>query len=109
MKFEFMTASRIIVERGGLKQVGKLAKSFGERVLLVGRLASDDTKKAIEYLNNEGCIVTEVNVKGEPSVDSINEILALSKANQCEVVVAIGGGSVLGQRKDHCSSDDQHQ
>jgi alcohol dehydrogenase class IV len=99
MKFEFMTASRIIVERGGLKQVGKLAKSFGERVLLVGRLASDDTKKAIEYLNNEGCIVTEVNVKGEPSVDSINEILALSKANQCEVVVAIGGGSVLDSGK----------
>jgi alcohol dehydrogenase class IV len=99
MKFEFMTASRIIVERGGLKQVGKLAKSFGQRVLLVGRLASDDTKKAIEYLNNEGCIVTEVNVKGEPSVDSINEILALSKANQCEVVVAIGGGSVLDSGK----------
>jgi alcohol dehydrogenase class IV len=99
MKFEFMTASRIIVERGGLKQVGKLAKSFGERVLLVGRLASDDTKKAIEYLNNEGCVVTEVNVKGEPSVDSINEILALSKANQCEVVVAIGGGSVLDSGK----------
>jgi alcohol dehydrogenase class IV len=99
MKFEFMTASRIIVERGGLKQVGKLAKSFGQRVLLVGRLASDDTKKAIEYLNNEGCVVTEVNVKGEPSVDSINEILALSKANQCEVVVAIGGGSVLDSGK----------
>jgi alcohol dehydrogenase class IV len=56
-------------------------------------------KKAIEYLNNEGCIVTEVNVKGEPSVDSINEILALSKANQCEVVVAIGGGSVLDSGK----------
>lgn len=99
MKFEFMTASRIIVERGGLKQVGKLAKSFGQRVLLVGRLASDDTKKAIEILNNEGCIVTSVNVKGEPSVDSINEILELSRKNQCEVVVAIGGGSVLDSGK----------
>jgi alcohol dehydrogenase class IV len=99
MKFEFMTASRIIVERGGLKQVGKLAKSFGQRVLLVGRLASDDTKKAIEFLNHEGCIVTPVNVKGEPSVDSINEILDLSRKNQCEVVVAIGGGSVLDSGK----------
>lgn len=99
MKFEFMTASRIIVERGGLKQVGKLAKSFGQRVLLVGRLASDDTKKAIDILNNEGCIVTSVNVKGEPSVDSINEILGLSRKNQCEVVVAIGGGSVLDSGK----------
>jgi alcohol dehydrogenase class IV len=99
MKFEFMTASRIIVERGGLKQVGKLAKSFGQRVLLVGRLASDDTKKAIEYLNSEGCTVTPVNVKGEPSVDSINEILDLSRKNQCEVVVAIGGGSVLDSGK----------
>ena len=68
MKFEFMTANRIIVERGGLKQVGKLAKSFGERVLLVGRLASEDTKKAIEYLNNEGCVVTPVNVKGSPAL-----------------------------------------
>ena len=99
MKFEFMTANRIIVERGGLKQVGKLAKSFGERVLLVGRLASEDTKKAIEYLNNEGCVVTPVNVKGEPSVDSINEILSLSRKNLCEVVVAIGGGSVLDSGK----------
>lgn len=49
MKCEFMTASRIIVERGGLKQVGKLAKSFGQRVLLVGRLASDDTKKQLKF------------------------------------------------------------
>lgn len=99
MKFEFMTASRIIVEQGGLKQLGKLAKSFGQRVLLVGRLASDDTKKAIEYLNDEGCIVTPINVKGEPSVDSINKILAVSRENQCEVVVAIGGGSVLDSGK----------
>ena len=99
MKFEFMTANRIIVERGGLKQIGKLTKSIGQRVLLVGRLASDDTKNAIEYLNNEGCIVTPVNVKGEPSVDSINEILAVSRENQCEVVVAIGGGSVLDSGK----------
>lgn len=99
MKFEFMTASRIIVERDGLKQIGKLAKSFGQRVLLVGRLASDDTKRAIEYLNNEGCIVTPVNVKGEPSVESINEILAISRKNQCEVVIAIGGGSVLDSGK----------
>jgi alcohol dehydrogenase class IV len=94
-----MTASRIIVERDGLKQIGKLAKSFGQRVLLVGRLASDDTKRAIEYLNNEGCIVTPVNVKGEPSVESINEILAISRKNQCEVVIAIGGGSVLDSGK----------
>lgn len=99
MKFEFMTASRIIVERDGLKQIGKLAKSFGQRVLLVGRLASDDTKRAIEYLSNEGCIVTPVNVKGEPSVESINEILAISRKNQCEVVIAIGGGSVLDSGK----------
>lgn len=99
MKFEFMTASRIIVERDGLKQIGKLAKSFGQRVLLVGRLASDDTKKAVEYLNDEGCIVTPVNVKGEPSVESINEILAVSRENQCEVVIAIGGGSVLDSGK----------
>jgi alcohol dehydrogenase class IV len=99
MKFEFMTASRIIVERNGLKQIGKLAKSFGQRVLLVGRLASDDTKKAIEFLNSEGCIVTPVNVKGEPSVESINEILAVSRKNQCEVVIAIGGGSVLDSGK----------
>lgn len=99
MKFEFMTANRIIVERGGLKHIGKLTKSFSQRVLLVGRLASDDTKKAIEYLNNEGCIVIPVNVKGEPSVDSINEILAVSRENQCEVVVAIGGGSVLDSGK----------
>jgi alcohol dehydrogenase class IV len=99
MKFEFMTASRIIVEQGGLKQIGKLSKSFGQRVLLVGRLASDDTKKAIEYLSNEGCLVTPINVKGEPSVDSINEILAVSRENQCEVVVAIGGGSVLDSGK----------
>jgi alcohol dehydrogenase class IV len=99
MKFEFMTASRIIVERDGLKQIGKLTKSFGQHVLLVGRLASEDTKRAIEYLNSEGCIVTPVNVKGEPSVDSINEIVATSRENKCEVVVAIGGGSVLDSGK----------
>lgn len=99
MKFEFMTARRIIVERDGLNQIGKLTKSFGQRVLLVGRLASDDTKKAIELLKESGCDVVSVNVKGEPSVESINEILAVSRKHQSEVVVAIGGGSVLDSGK----------
>lgn len=99
MKFEFMTASRIIVERNGLNQIGKLTKSFGQRVLVVGRLASEDTNNAMQLMKEAGCEVTPVNVKGEPSVDSINEILAVARKNNCEVVVAIGGGSVLDSGK----------
>ncbi len=34
MKFEFMTASRIIFERGAFQKIGGLAKSLGKKALL---------------------------------------------------------------------------
>ena len=99
MKFEFMTANRIIVESGGIDKLGELTKPFGNHVLLACRSNSSSTDKAIRMLEQAGLKVTPAFVKGEPTVDALNQTLTIAKKNNVDVVVSVGGGSVLDTGK----------
>src|SRR5437764_5842881 len=99
MRFEFATAGRIVFGAGVLREVGPLAKSFDRRALIVtGR----DTQRA-EPLN---ALLSEHNVMpvgfsavGEPSLETVEQGVALAKAEKCEVVISFGGGSALDAGK----------
>ncbi len=99
MKFEFMTANRIIVETGGIQRLGELAKPYGKHALLVCRSNSTSTDLAMRMLEQIGLKVTPALVKGEPTIDGLNQILSIAKKNAIDFVVAIGGGSALDTGK----------
>lgn len=99
MKFEFMTANRIIVETGGIQRLGQLVKPFGTHALLVCRGHGKSTDLAMEKLEASTLKVTPAYVRGEPTIDALNQILATAKKNQIDVVVSVGGGSVLDTGK----------
>lgn len=99
MNFDFMSPNRILVKTNGLSELGSLAKPFGSHALLVGRTKSVSSDDAQRYLEQAHIKVTRVFIKGEPTIDALNQSLTIAKKNNINFVVAIGGGSVLDSGK----------
>lgn len=92
MRFEFATAGRIVFGPGAAKDASAAAAAFGRRPLIVtGR--SSDRADALK-LNGPRWPVAH-----EPSVQMIRDAAAFARAEGCDVVVAIGGGSALDAGK----------
>ncbi len=96
MKFEFFMPGRIIVERGGLARLGEFVAGLGKKVLVV-----HNGPALLQRVEKElGAISFEVyRQKGEPTVESVSEALALARAGGCEVLIGIGGGSAVDTAK----------
>jgi alcohol dehydrogenase class IV len=103
VKFEFATAPRIICERGGLSRIGALVAPLGSRVLVVRGDDYLDRSGAITRLESSlaasGLSVTYVTVRTEPTVTLVDELAVQAREAVCEVVVGLGGGSVLDAAK----------
>jgi len=99
MNFDFMSPNRILVKTNGLLELGSLAKPFGNHALLVGRTSALATENAQRYLEQAHIHVTRVYIKGEPTVDALNQSLSIAKKNKIDFVIAIGGGSVIDSGK----------
>ena len=98
ISFEFATANRIIFGAGKLNE---LAKQIGElsakRVLLVRGYSSDAIPRLTEILSGFAAAITEFQGHGEPTVDVIRN--GLQAAHECDLVIGLGGGSVLDAGK----------
>jgi len=88
-RFEFATAQRIVFGRGVVSELKGLCASFGSRVLLV--TGSDPSRFPLLPLAKRFAVC------GEPTVDDVERGVALAKG--VDVVVAIGGGSVIDAGK----------
>ena len=92
-RFEFATAQRIVFGRGVVSELEGLCAGFGPRVLLV--TGSDP---------NRFSMLPEAKrfaVPGEPTVGDVARGVALAKG--VDVVVALGGGSVIDAVKEIAS------
>ena len=97
--FQFMTATRIIFGEGALQSSLSIINQFGYSVLLVtGR----DTQRAIpilNYLKAQGMRYQHVAITGEPNITMVEETAILGRKFKPDMVIAIGGGSVLDMGK----------
>ena len=101
--FELARLPAVSFGEGALQRVPEVAASFGARMLLVTGAGSFRTSRhwpvfssALEQhgLTWDTCIVDE-----EPSPGRIDEIVAKFHGSKVEVVVGIGGGSVVDAAK----------
>ena len=94
MRFEFATATRIIFGEGTAATLPDLARSFGTRPLVVTGASPERTASLVATLSAD-----TIRVAGEPTVDLIRDGARYVKDAGCNVVISIGGGSVIDAGK----------
>lgn len=88
MQFEFATAAQIIFGSGKAKVSAAAARSMGSRPLVV----CGGSARHVTLFGDDAKIFSN---SGEPTIDAVRRGLALAREHGCDVIVAIGGGSVI--------------
>lgn len=100
MNFQYFLPVNIVFGKGKVDQAGVLTKPYGKKALIVTGKSSakrsglyDRVKSALE---NEGIeTVLFDKVTQNPLTSTAIEGAAFARENQCDCVVAIGGGSIM--------------
>ena len=99
MHFEFATAGRIIFGQGKVGEVGQLAVQMGKHALVITGSHVERAAGLIQVLEDKGMRVTTFQVRGEPDTGIVAEGSRLARLKRCDVVIGMGGGSVIDAGK----------
>lgn len=87
-----------------VEQLGETAQEYGKKVLLMYGKGSikkngiyDQVIKQLKSFNAE--VIEYSGIKSNPLVDDVNEAAQLGKLNNIDLIVAVGGGSVIDSAK----------
>ncbi len=97
--FEFASASRVIFGAGKINQLQEQVKGRAKRVLLVTGKSSDAIPRVREILSAQEIPFDEFALHGEPTVGTASEGVRLALEHGCDMLIGLGGGSVLDAAK----------
>jgi len=99
--------------RGVVSELGTVASQFGRKALLIygggSVLRNGSYQETLDQLKQNNIDVTEYNgIKPNPRVDDVNRAALLGRDKEVDMVVAVGGGSVIDSAKicSICIADD---
>jgi alcohol dehydrogenase class IV len=98
VNFEFAAPTRIIFGEGRVNDVPKLVASLGSRALVI-QGASGRGEQLATGLRDLGVATSTFRVGSEPTVSLVEQSTTLARSEQCDVVIALGGGSVIDAGK----------
>ena len=99
MRFEFATATRIIFGAGTIREAAPAAREFGQRALLVTGASAGRHQTLADLLEREGVSCIRFPIRGEPEIARVQEGIELARADGCDLVIAVGGGSAIDAGK----------
>ncbi len=98
-EYQFATATQILFGEGKAREVAIEADRLGRRAVVVTGWNEDRVKPLVEQLGAKKIRALSIQVSGEPTVDVIKEGAKTARQVGCDMVVGIGGGSVLDAGK----------
>ncbi len=99
MRFEFATATRIIFGPGTVQEVGSLAAQLGQRAFVVTGRRVERAAPVLDRLKQQHIAVVPFSVSGEPTLAVVEAGVEQARRENCDCVIAVGGGSVIDTGK----------
>lgn len=101
--FQFARVPRIIFKPGSFGSLPDLVKPYGSKIAIVtGKnsfFRSSQGQTLVTQLSKSKIKYNLISIQGEPSPDDIDSAVQLLKSEDIELVVGIGGGSVIDAGK----------
>lgn len=101
--FQFSRLPKIFFKNGSIAELPSIVQRFGNSLVLVtGKdsfLQSGNSEKLLSAFQLKGIGYKIISIKGEPSPDIIDDSVRRFKDERVDLVVGIGGGSVLDAGK----------
>ncbi len=98
LHFEFSTAGRILFGPDSLNEISSLSQ-WGKHALLVVGHNPERASCALQLLHKSGIATSIFSVHGEPTVDTVNQATTVALSSSCDLVIGMGGGSVIDTAK----------
>ena len=99
MRLQFATARQIHFGEGVLLEVLPTLVKPGSRILVVQGRHSTASPKVIQFARSVGGVTAQFEVSGEPDLATIEAGRALAQDFRPEVILTVGGGSVMDTGK----------
>ncbi len=104
LNFEFINPTRILFGEGQVERVGEQTARWGKKVLLVTGGKSVRTSglydQVLDQLRGAGLTVFELSgIEPNPRVTSVRRGVEICKSEQIDIILAVGGGSVIDAAK----------
>ncbi|AGF79162.1 Fe-dependent oxidoreductase, alcohol dehydrogenase [Desulfocapsa sulfexigens DSM 10523] len=106
--FVFHNPTKILFGKNTVSSIGEETLLFGKNVLLVygsGSIKKNGLYKEVtQSLGAAGATITEHGgVQSNPLLSHVQVGIQLAKDNKCDVICAVGGGSVIDEAKAICA------
>jgi hypothetical protein len=106
--FVFHNPTKILFGKGTISSIGPETTAFSNKVLLVsgsGSIKKNGLHRQVtESLLNAGAdIIEHPGVQSNPLLSHVRAGIKLARTHHCQVVCAVGGGSVIDEAKAICA------
>lgn len=104
INFQHYNPTKIIFGRDVYKNVGNEIKKYANRILMVyggkSLKANGVYEEIVKSLNDAGIVFKELSgIKSNPRLSPVYEGIKIAKENKVEMILAVGGGSVIDTAK----------